>query len=89
MDELDIFAKMAQWPDETCFAIVADEGQEGDLMLLREDAQEMIDAQAIAAVRRIGQSTCQKQNPHGSPNGTVGTRISRKVRVALRTCLTV
>jgi hypothetical protein len=47
MDQLDIFAKRAQWANLACLAIVANEGEQGDSVFLRENAQEMVRSQAI------------------------------------------
>jgi len=89
MNQLNILAELTQWPDESSLAIIADEGKERNLVLLGKDAQKVIGAQAVTTIRRVWQSTGQEQYPHDSPNGTFGTRISKKVVVALRTCLTV
>ena len=78
MNELDILTELTQWPDESSLAVIADKREERDLVLLGKDAQKIIGAQAVTTIRRVWQSAGQEQYPHDSPNGTSGTRISRK-----------
>ncbi len=53
MNQLDILAKLAQRPDISRLSIVADEGEECDLMFAREDAQKVIGAKSVASIGRI------------------------------------
>ena len=79
MNELNILTELTQWPDESSLAIIADKRKERNLVLLGKDAQKIIGTQAVTTIRRVWQSTGQEQYPHDSPNGTPGTRISKKL----------